>query len=74
MALYLLVKQKENLTLHQKTLGPCSDSVPVPGHCPGTKKDIDQTPWYPGSNRVLLRQFSARHFVCRIVGKHEEKT
>ena len=42
--------------------------------CPGTKKDVVQTPWFPRSNRVLLHQLSARHFVCCIVGKHEEKT
>ena len=41
--------------------------------CPGTKMDVVQTPWCRRSNRVLLRQLSARHFVCCIVGKHEEK-
>ena len=29
--------------------------------CPGAKKDVVQTPWSPRGNRVLLRQFSARH-------------
>ena len=41
---------------------------------PGAKKDVVQTPWCPRSNRVLLRQFRARHFVCCIVRRHEEKT
>ena len=36
--------------------------------CPGTKKDVVQTPWCPRSNCVHLRQLSARHFVCCIVG------
>ena len=42
--------------------------------CSGTKKDVIQTPWCLRSNRVLLLQFSARHFVCCIVRRHEEKT
>ena len=42
--------------------------------CPDTKKDVVHTPWYPRSNHVLVRHFSARHFVYGIVGRHEEKT
>ena len=50
-------------------LGACARAL-----CPGAKKDLVQTPWCPRSNRVLLRQFSTRHFVCCIVRRHEEKT
>ena len=41
--------------------------------CPGTKNDVVQTPWCPRSNRVLVRQFSARQFVYCNVGRHKEK-
>ena len=35
----------------------------------GTKK----TPWWPRSNRILVSQCSARHFLYCVVGRYEEK-
>ena len=42
--------------------------------CSGIEKDIVQTPWCLRSNRVLVRQLSARHFVYCIAGKAWRKS
>ena len=43
----------------------------MPVSCvPDIEKDVVQT---PRNNRVLVRQFGARHFVYCIEGRHKEK-
>ena len=39
---------------------------------PGAVNRLVRTPWCPRSNRVLVRPFSARHFVCCIVRDRKE--
>ena len=56
----------------QNCLRPCSAQMLVPRPC-RTEKDVVQTPSCRRSNRVLVRQFSARNFVYCIAGRLEEK-